>query len=93
LLTAEWEQQLGEVERGNLDPADFMDGIAALVRDLILDYQPVPGAEVLFPSERETVGICPRCGANLNEGPCSCAEAAPAEDGPFAALRNLKLED
>lgn len=38
-------------------------------------------------------GICPRCGANLNEGPCSCAEAAPAEDGPFAALRNLKLED
>ncbi len=38
-------------------------------------------------------GICPRCGANLNEGPCSCAEAAPVEDGPFAALRNLKLED
>lgn len=38
-------------------------------------------------------GICPRCGANLNEGACSCAEAAPDADGPFAALRNLKLED
>ncbi len=67
LLTAEWEQRLGEVERGNLDPADFMDGIAALVRDLVRDYQPVPGAEVLFPSERETVGICPRCGRAVTE--------------------------
>ncbi len=67
LLTAEWEQRLGEVERGNLDPADFMDGIAALVRELVRDYQPVPGAEVLFPSERETVGICPRCGRAVTE--------------------------
>ncbi len=67
LLTAEWEQRLGEVERGNLNPADFMDGIAALVRELVRDYQPVPGAEVLFPSERETVGICPRCGKAVTE--------------------------
>ena len=67
LLTAEWEQRLSEVERGNLDPADFMDGIAALVHDLVRDYQPVPGAEVLFPSERETVGICPRCGKAVTE--------------------------
>ena len=67
LLTAEWEQRLGEVERGNLDPADFMDGIAALVCELVRDYQPVPGAEVLFPSERETVGICPRYGRAVTE--------------------------
>ena len=67
LLTAEWEQRLCEVERGNLDQADFMDGIAALVRELVRDYQPVPGAEVLFPSERETVGICPRCGRAVTE--------------------------
>lgn len=37
-------------------------------------------------------GICPRCGANLNEGPCGCSAVVPDEDGPFAALRNLKLE-
>ena len=67
LLTAEWEQRLGEVERENLDPADFMDGIAALVRDLIRDYQPVPGAEVLFPSDKEAVGPCPRCGGAVTE--------------------------
>lgn len=35
-------------------------------------------------------GLCPRCGANLNEGPCGC----PADEGaaPFSALASL-LED
>jgi len=33
-------------------------------------------------------GLCPRCGKNLNEGPCDCAEA---EDDPrWEALRALK---
>ena len=67
MLTAEWEQRLGEVERGTLAPEDFMDGIAALVRDLVRDYQPVSGWEALFPSDRETVGPCPRCGGAVTE--------------------------
>nr|WP_325223810.1 DNA topoisomerase [uncultured Oscillibacter sp.] len=67
LLTAEWEQRLGEVERGTLAPEDFMDGITALVRDLVRDYQPVSGWEVLFPPDREAVGPCPRCGGAVTE--------------------------
>ena len=67
LLTAEWEHRLGEVERGTLTPEDFMDGIAALVRDLVRDYQPVSGWEVLFPSDREAVGPCPRCCGAVTE--------------------------
>jgi len=67
LLTAEWEHRLGEVERGTLDAAAFMDGIAALVSELVETYQPIPGAEVLFPSERERVGPCPRCGGAVTE--------------------------
>ena len=39
-----------------------MDGIAALVRNLVRDYQPVPGWEVQFPSDREAVSPCFRCG-------------------------------
>lgn len=35
-------------------------------------------------------GMCGRCGANLNEGPCSCGEPEP--DRRWAALRGLKLE-
>ena len=67
LLTAEWEQRLGEVERGTLAPEDFMDGITALVHDLVRDYQPVSGWEVLFPPDREAVGPCPRCGGAVTE--------------------------
>ena len=69
LLTAEWEQRLKQVERGDLSPEDFMEGIAALLRELVQTYKPVPGAEVLFPSDREAIGKCPRCGRSVTESP------------------------
>ena len=67
LLTADWEQRLGEVERGELSPEDFMVGIAAMVDELVKTYRPVPGAAVLFPSNKEAVGPCPRCGGAVTE--------------------------
>ncbi len=41
-------------------------------------------------------GLCPTCGANLNEGDCGCAAMRAeqaAKEGPFAALASLKLEE
>jgi len=38
----------------------------------------------------ECRGLCPRCGADLNEGPCSCKAAA--EDPRWDALKALKAE-
>lgn len=35
-------------------------------------------------------GLCPKCGADLNEGPCGCG-ARPV-DPRFAVLKNLKLD-
>ena len=35
-------------------------------------------------------GLCPKCGADMNEDPCDC-EQRPSP-GKFAALKNLKLE-
>ena len=67
LLTADWEQRLGQVERGELSPEDFMEGIAAMVKELVQTYQPVSGAAVLFPSDKEAVGPCPRCGDAVTE--------------------------
>ena len=67
MLTAEWERRLKEIERGELAPDSFTDGIAALVRELTETYRIVPGAETLFPSGREIIGKCPRCGAGVNE--------------------------
>lgn len=34
-------------------------------------------------------GLCPRCGEDLNEGPCGCPE--PEIDSRFAALKKLKF--
>ena len=67
LLTAEWEHRLKEIERGELSPEDFMENITAMLRELIQTYRPIPGAAVLFPSEFEIVGKCPRCGRNVVE--------------------------
>ena len=67
LLTADWEQRLGEVERGEMSPEDFMAGITAMVDELVKTYRPVSGAAVLFPSDKETIGPCPRCGGAVTE--------------------------
>ena len=67
-LTAEWEHRLKEVERGTLAPGDFMDEIAAMLRELVETCRPVEGSAVLFPSTRETVGRCPRCGGTVTDG-------------------------
>jgi len=37
--------------------------------------------------EEACKGLCPHCGANLNEGPCECPP--DEEESPFAALRSL----
>lgn len=68
-LTAEWEHRLKEIERGEIVPDSFMDGINAMLGELMQTYKPIPGAEVLFPSGREIVGKCPRCKADVTETP------------------------
>ena len=67
LLTAELEQKLKEIEYGGMQPDTFLDEITAMVRELVQNYQPVRGAEVLFPSGCEVVGKCPRCGSPVTE--------------------------
>lgn len=68
-LTAEWEHRLKEIERGEIVPDSFMDGITAMLGELMQTYKPILGAEVLFPSEHEIVGKCPRCKADVTETP------------------------
>ncbi len=67
LLTAEWESKLKQIERGELAPGTFMDGITDMLRGLVKTYTVIHGAEILFPSGREVVGKCPRCGATVTE--------------------------
>ena len=65
LLTAEWEQKLLQVERGELNSDDFLSEIFDMVSALIRDYTVIDGADVLFPSGRKVIGKCPRCGGKV----------------------------
>ena len=67
LLTAEWEYRLGEIERGELAPEDFMAEITAMLKELVGTYQVIKGSEYLFTPPREVVGKCPRCGGEVAE--------------------------
>ena len=67
LLTAEWENRLSQVQKGELEPEEFLDGIRGMLTDLAKDYRPVSGADILFPSAEKTVGKCPRCGRPVIE--------------------------
>lgn len=68
-LTAEWEERLGAVERGELSSEDFMAGISAMLTELVKGYQGVTVASAaLSASGRTVVGVCPRCGKNVVEG-------------------------
>ena len=67
LLTAEWEYRLGEIERGELAPEEFMAGISTMLQELVRTYQVIKGTEYLFTPPREVVGKCPRCGGDVAE--------------------------
>lgn len=66
-MTAEWEHQLKEIERGVVEPDIFLDGITAMLKDLIEHYEAVKDASILFPSDKESLGKCPRCGGSVVE--------------------------
>ena len=76
LLTAEWEHKLKMVEHGALDADAFMAEISMMVIDLVKTYSVIKGAEVLFPSGRDVIGKCPRCGGDVTESKkgffCEC---------------------
>jgi len=71
-LTAEWENTLMQMERGEYKPESFMSGIDGMVQSLLRKYNTISSEEQKrFSSEkpkREPVGICPRCGAPVYEG-------------------------
>ena len=68
-LTADWEQRLNKVAKGQASPEDFMDGIEAMAAELVRKYSHISeDGQKLFQPEKETVGLCPRCGKPVYEG-------------------------
>ncbi len=69
MLTAEWEQQLTAIARGEADPDTFTDGICDMVKELVKKYTGISEeGQKLFTPDREIIGCCPRCGKPVYEG-------------------------
>ena len=69
MLTAEWEQNLTEIAKGDADPDAFMDGIRAMVQEIVSTYSCISeDGKKLFVPEKEVIGTCPRCGQLVYEG-------------------------
>lgn len=67
LLTAEWENKLKMVEHGEMEADAFMAEIILMVNELVKTCSVIKSAEVLFPSGRDVIGKCPRCGGDVTE--------------------------
>lgn len=69
MLTAEWEQRLSAIAKGEADPGEFMEGIRTMTRELVQTYSHISEeGQTLFAPEKEVVGVCPRCGKPVYEG-------------------------
>jgi len=69
VLTAEWEQHLTAIAKGEAQPDVFTDGICDMVRDLVSTYSGISAeGQKLFAPEKEMIGSCPRCGKPVYEG-------------------------
>ena len=58
----------------------FVDLTPEIREDIILTFPSHPLCRT------ECKGLCPRCGADLNQGPCGCP---PSDDGRWGALDGL----
>ena len=57
----------------------------------VLQEQIIMALPVKALCKKDCRGLCPRCGADLNAGPCACG--AETHSSPFAALKKLDLSD
>ena len=97
-MTAEWENTLMQIERGNADADKFLSGIVDMTASLVKAYPFLSDAEASrFESGKEVIGKCPRCGSPVYVGKgnfyCSSKECSFCmwEDNKFFASKKKKL--
>ena len=79
------------------------DEFDVLPEDHIVDLEPYIKAALTLDAPAQPLcrddcaGLCPNCGANLNEGPCSCGgdkllEEFDSQANPFSVLADFKFD-
>lgn len=67
-LTAEWENKLLLMEKGELEADCFMQEIEKLMETMMDGCRSIPEEELHSFQSKECVGTCPLCGAPVHEG-------------------------
>ena len=75
-MTAEWENDLLRMERGEIKPYDFMQGIHGLIDKMLADLRQIPTVAAAPHHNKVSVGNCPVCGNPVHESKLSfcCAD-------------------
>lgn len=66
-MTAEWENDLLLMERGEIKPHDFMQGIHGLINKMLADLRQIPTVAAAPYYNTVSVGSCPVCGNPVHE--------------------------
>lgn len=75
-MTAEWENDLLRMERGEIKPHDFMQSIHGLLDKMLADLRQIPTVAAAPNHNKVSVGNCPVCGNPVHESKLSfcCAD-------------------
>lgn len=87
-LTQATKKQIHEFEE-EFDKSEAVEDlidITELLRDVLIADQPMKNL-----CKADCKGLCPKCGANLNDGECSCDKSVL--NPRFAALEDFKIEE
>lgn len=95
-MTAEWENRLLLMEKGQIDSREFLQGITKLIDRMLEGCHTIPEEEQRRFHQKEKTGICPVCGSPVYEGKqnfyCSsreCSFSLWKENRYLAGMRKL----
>lgn len=97
-VTVPVEADVGALFSRDADALEDPDAYTLAPEARVIDLRPAIREELILAAPRYVVcrddcrGLCPRCGQDLNVGPCGCAPEADPRWSALASLRD-KLRD
>lgn len=67
-LTAEWEMQLQQIERGEYSSDEFLNSIVLFVKDTCSKYGFIEESSSFVKRSTKVIGSCPKCGSDVKKG-------------------------
>ena len=95
-MTAQWENDLLRIQRGEVSPRDFMHGIEDLTLEIIAQEPDQEAVKRMTYAGAQEVGNCPRCGEPVYEQPrgyfCSGCDWALWKNSGYLNKAGIELD-